>query len=109
MRYTLGVAPRCCRKSRRKCREPTPSRNANVSTPPSPRPLSAMSRKPRETVFGVPSQAGVPGGHSGRQRAGPESGLGRGRGGRVVTQRFSHARSARDISTGSKGGWSPPR
>ncbi len=64
----LGVAPRWRRKSRRRWREPTPSRSASASTPPSSRPLSPMRRSARATVLGVPSQAGVPGEHSGRQR-----------------------------------------
>src|SRR6266516_6255538 len=64
----LGVAPRCRRNRRRRWREPTPRRSASTSTPPSSRPLSLISRKARETVLGVPNQAGVPGEHSGRQR-----------------------------------------
>ena len=64
----LGVAPMCLRNSRRRCREPMPRRSASISTPPSSRPLSPINRSARETVLGVPSQAGVPGEHSGRQR-----------------------------------------
>ncbi len=64
----LGVAPRWCTNRRRKWREPTPKRSARPSTPPSSRPLSAINRRARDTVLGVPSQAGVPGEHSGRQR-----------------------------------------
>src|SRR4029077_10020812 len=38
------------------------------STRPLSGPLRAIRRKARETVFEVPSHAGVPGEHSGRQR-----------------------------------------
>lgn len=64
----IGVAPKCLKNRRRRWREPTPSRWAKTSTPPSSSPLSPIRRRARETVFEVPSRAGVPGERSGRQR-----------------------------------------
>src|ERR1700685_2114684 len=64
----VGVAPRCFRNRRRRCRDPIPRRSARASTPPSSKPVSPISLNARETVLEVPDQAGVPGEASGRQR-----------------------------------------
>jgi hypothetical protein len=64
----LGVAPKCFKNNRLRCRDPTPNRSASSSTPPSSSPLSSINRKARDTVVEVPIQAGVPGEASGRQR-----------------------------------------
>jgi hypothetical protein len=64
----LGVAPKCFRNNRRKCRVPIPNRSASVSIPPSSKPLSPISFNARDTVFEVPCHAGVPGELSGLHR-----------------------------------------
>lgn len=61
-------APRCSRNSRRRCREPRPTRSASASTSLTSSAPSEISLRARETTADVPSHAGVPGEVCGRHR-----------------------------------------
>ena len=64
----IGEAPTCCTNRRWRWRGPMPTRAASASTEASSSAPSWISRSARRTTAEVPSQAGVPGAASGRQR-----------------------------------------
>jgi len=64
----IGEAPTCLVNKRCRWREPMPMRSASSSTEISSSTPSWMSRSARRTTAEVPSQPGVPGAASGRQR-----------------------------------------
>ena len=63
-----GATPMCVVKSRPRWRAPMPSRAAKASRSSSSRAPAEISRSARATSAGLPTQAGVPGAVSGRQR-----------------------------------------
>ena len=93
---SIGVAPRCCTNSRRRCRAVTPRRSASSSTPFAiERAVADETQRPRHDARRARPRRRGRRGLGTAAKARPEPGRLRGRGGRVVADVLVFRRSRR--------------